>query len=99
MADYSSIFDTLLQNQLHSPAAYDKPSVAYVQSLVIAFRQLTTDRDIRMKIIRDVVGRNVHSTKDLKVAEVATLLKMLDNSAFIRDMQNEYGIEVKGEQA
>ena len=99
MTDYAAVFETMLQNQLRSPAAYDKPNIMYVQSLVIAFNQVTTDRELRMKIIRELVGRNVPSTKDLKVAEIATLHLLLENGQFIKDIREEYNIQVKGQTA
>jgi len=101
MNDYSSIFDALLQNQDHFTDAHDKPTVLEAQSLVIEFS--TAFRNIkraqRLQIMSDLVGRKILTTKDLRVGEIKTLTQMLNNRNFVRDMIEEYGIQMKEQKA
>lgn len=90
MPDYNLIFEQLLIKKDQRDDAYDTPTLAQVQELVIAFGAITTNRAQRMAIISEVVGRNLDSTKDLRLGEVQVLKDMLDNPNFIKDMRSEY---------
>lgn len=88
MVDYSLIFQSLLILQEERyPNAFDYADTKLAQKLVIKFAPITKDKATRLRLIGSLVGREIASTKLLKVSEVEALLKLLERPSFITDMR------------
>lgn len=90
MPDYNSIFQSLLILQEETyPNAFDEADTLLLKQLNTAFWVITRDRDTRLKLMGEVVGRTLKSTYDLTVGEAHALLKLCDQNTFIAAMKGE----------
>ena len=88
---YDQVFEELLAREdQQADDSYDRCSTPQAQEVVIGMQKITTNREARLMILSDVLGRPINSTKELRVGEINAFKKLLDNPHFVSEMKDEY---------